>query len=74
MHLRRCFFREWPVWRIEVITGVERRRDWTLEKKRAILAESFAATPASEFLWYSRRQRTAFFRKPTPGAALRCVL
>ena len=30
-----------PVQRIEVITGVERRRDWTPEKKRAIIAESF---------------------------------
>lgn len=30
-----------PVRRVEVITGAERRRDWTPEKKRAILAESF---------------------------------
>jgi transposase len=31
-----------PLRRIEVITGVERRRTWSLEEKRAILTESFA--------------------------------
>jgi transposase len=30
-----------PVQRIEVITGVERRRSWSPKEKRAILAESF---------------------------------
>jgi hypothetical protein len=29
-----------PIRRIEVITGVERRRKWTDEEKRAIIAES----------------------------------
>ena len=29
-----------PVQRVEVITGVERRRDWPDEKKLAIVAES----------------------------------
>ena len=29
-----------PIRRIEVITGVERRREWSDEKKRAIIAES----------------------------------
>jgi len=29
-----------PIRRIEVITGVERRREWTDEEKRAIIAES----------------------------------
>jgi transposase len=28
--------------RVEVITGVERRRNWSDEQKRAIVAESFA--------------------------------
>jgi transposase len=28
--------------RVEVITGVERRRSWSDEQKRAIVAESFA--------------------------------
>ena len=31
-----------PLRRIEVITGVERRRTWSREEKRAILTESFA--------------------------------
>jgi len=31
-----------PLRRIEVITGVERRRAWSLAEKRAILTESFA--------------------------------
>ena len=29
-----------PIRRIEVITGVERRRQWSSEEKRAIIAES----------------------------------
>ena len=29
-----------PIRRIEVITGVERRRDWTDEQKLSIIAES----------------------------------
>ena len=29
-----------PLQRVEVITGVERRRDWTDEEKLAIIAES----------------------------------
>jgi transposase len=29
--------------RVEVITGIERRRRWSEEQKRAIVAESFAA-------------------------------
>ena len=28
------------IWRVEVITGVERRRDWTDEQKLSIIAES----------------------------------
>jgi transposase-like protein len=32
-----------PIQRVEVITGVERRRDWTDEEKLAIIAESCQA-------------------------------
>jgi transposase len=37
---RRVKLKAAPLQRVEVITGVERRRDWTAEEKLAIIAES----------------------------------
>ncbi len=75
-----------PIWRIEVITGVERRREWPDEEKQAIIAESsqdgvvisdvarrHGLRPQQLFNWrneFRRREAARLMCSGTPAFAL----